>query len=48
MIAAAGFGAVMAVVRLRTGLPVAIVAHFITDIAIFGVAAGTAIYLPST
>jgi membrane protease YdiL (CAAX protease family) len=48
MIAAAGFGAIMAVVRLRTGLPAAIAAHFITDLAIFGVAAGTAIYLPNT
>jgi uncharacterized protein len=46
VLAAGAFGALMAVIRLRVGFRAALLAHVLTDIAIFAVVAATAIYLP--
>ena len=46
VIAAAAFGAVMAWLRLRTRIGPAVVAHVIADVAIFSVAAATAVFVP--
>jgi membrane protease YdiL (CAAX protease family) len=46
VLAAGAFGALMAVVRLRAGFRAALLAHVLTDIAIFSIVAATAVYLP--
>jgi membrane protease YdiL (CAAX protease family) len=47
VLAAGAFGALMAVVRLRIGFRAALLAHVLTDIAIFSIVAATAVYLPT-
>lgn len=47
VLAAAAFGAAMAGVRFRAGLRAALLAHVLTDVAIFSIVAATAIYLPT-
>lgn len=47
VLAAALFGATMAWLRLRAGLSAALVAHFLTDVAIFSIVAATAVFVPA-
>jgi membrane protease YdiL (CAAX protease family) len=47
VLAAGAFGALMAVVRLRIGFGAALLAHVLTDVAIFTTVAATAVFLPA-
>jgi membrane protease YdiL (CAAX protease family) len=46
VLAAGVFGAAMAWLRLRAGLPIALVAHVLADVAIFSIVAATAVFIP--
>jgi membrane protease YdiL (CAAX protease family) len=47
VLAAGAFGALMAGVRLGVGFRAALLAHVLTDVAIFAIVAATAVYLPA-